>query len=140
MIYLAGPYTANMVNEQYHNIGRLFTFFMHLHMTKPGIPVVCYPLQTTYFEHVDAIPGDSYLDACCALIMHCPLDVVFVPNWEYSYGAVKEHECAKQNNRRIVELYRFYLDERKLITEMRKLQPYNKFADAGITYLASDLI
>lgn len=89
--YLAGPYRADDLSGKVLNLGRLFTYKIHLEDQYPLTPIVCYPLECASLDAPGTLDYLDWMGKALELVRSSSRGW-FTPGWELSSGSLMEHK------------------------------------------------
>lgn len=92
-VYLSGPITAKHGRLVEENTAVALRAYWDC--LKAGIPAFCPHLSAGFPSAFTEVPYEAWLAYDFAVIDRCT-DVVLLPNWQQSEGAIKETEYAKR--------------------------------------------
>lgn len=96
LIYTAGPYSESAgVGTVEENITRAADVAVKL--WDMGYTVICPHLNTAHFEDLTSLSNKDFVDRDLEMVQVCD-GIVMLPYWEQSLGAVRELECARNND------------------------------------------
>ena len=96
LIYTAGPYSESAgVGTVEENIARARDIAIRL--WEIGYTVICPHLNTADFENLTSLSNKDFVDRDLEMVQVCD-GIVMLPHWEQSLGAVRELECARNND------------------------------------------
>ena len=92
-VYLSGPITAKHDRSVEENVAIALRAYWEC--LKAGIPAFCPHLSAGFPSAFTEVPYEAWLAYDFAVIQRCT-DVVLLPNWQQSEGAVREVHFAEK--------------------------------------------
>jgi len=95
LIYTAGPYAETAgggTGEE--NIQRATDIAAEL--WNLGYAVICPHMNSANLEQTTTLSNKDFVDRDLEMVQVCE-GIVMMPYWEQSYGAIRELECAREN-------------------------------------------
>lgn len=106
LAYIAGPYRADTINGTVENIRRAEATAKEY--WRSGYAVICPHKNSGLLDGI--ISDNHFLAGDLEIMRRCDI-AVFIPGWQFSEGAKKEHEAAIKWNMQI----HYYLPLGKMI-------------------------
>lgn len=96
LIYTAGPYSESAgVGTVEENIQR--TTEIAAELWEMGYAVICPHMNSANLEQTTTLSNKDFVDRDLEMVRVCDA-IVMLPYWEQSLGAVREHQCAREND------------------------------------------
>lgn len=96
LIYTAGPYSETAgVGTVAENIQRATDIAAHL--WEMGYAVICPHMNSANLETLTTLSNKDFVDRDLEMVQVCD-GIVMMPYWEQSLGAVRELQCAREND------------------------------------------